>query len=555
MRRLKSFGVLIGTVGLLAGAAACGTSTSGGSSSAGPSGTLTLSDESGALWTCGFNPFNPNVSFLDFGPVYEPLMFVDTLQNGKISPWLATSYAWSNDNKTVTFTIRSGVKWSDGKPFSAADVVFTFNLLKKFPALDLNSVWSVLSSVTQKGSNQVVMTFKNQAVPYFYYIADQVPIVPEHIWSTIKNPVTFNDPDPIATGAYTVKCKPEQISFIANKKYWQPGEPKLAQVNEPAFTSNDPANTELATGQAQWGAQYIPDIKTFYSDKNSGNHYWFPPIANVSIFINQKNPLLALPVREAMAYAINRQNVSQVGESGYEPAGNQTGIVTPTFSAWEDSSEATGQYAYSYDPTKAEQILTAAGYKKNSSGIFVSPSGKPLSFSIINNGGYSDWVASMQVIQTDLKAVGIQITPNNVTGTSYTDDLLNGDFQLAYGDETGGPTPYYEMRQWLYSKNTAPIGQQASSNYERYSNPATDALIDEYGTTTSAAMQHSIVDQLEEVMLKDVPIIPVTEEVDWYQYNTGSFTGWATPSDAYAQPAAYQTPDLGIMLLHIAPKK
>jgi peptide/nickel transport system substrate-binding protein len=68
-------------------------------------------------------------------------------------------------------------------------------------------------------------------------------------------------------------------------------------------------------------------------------------------------------------------------------------------------------------------------------------------------------------------------------------------------------------------------------------------------------MQHTIVDQLEEVILKDVPLIPVTEEVDWYQYSTGSFTGWATQQDAYAQPAAYQTPDLGIMLLHIAPKK
>jgi len=516
---------------------------------------LTLSDESGALWTCGFNPFNPSVSYLDFGPVYEPLMFVDTLQNGKISPWLATKDVWSNGNKTVTFTIRSGVKWSDGKPFSAADVVYTFNLLKKYPALDLNAVWSVLSSVTQQGSDQVVMNFKTAAVPYFYYIADQVPIVPEHIWSTLKDPVTYNDPDPIGTGAYTAKCKPEEITFLANKHYWQPGEPKLAEVLEPAFTSNDPANTELATGQAQWGAQYIPDIKTFYSDKSSTNHYWFPPIANVSIFINLKNPMLSnVAVRRAMAYAINRQNVSQVGESGYEPAGNQTGIVTPTFSSWEDAPEA-GQYNYSYDPAKAEQILTAAGFKKNSSGIFVSPSGKPLSFSILNNGGYSDWVASMQVIQSDLKAVGIQVTPDNLSGTSYDDALLDGNFQLAYGDETGGPTPYYEMRQWLYSANTAPIGQQASSNFERYSNPATDKLINEYGATTSAAMQHNIVDQLQEVILKDVPVIPVTEEVDWYQYSTSSFTGWATPQDAYAQPAAYQTPDLGIMMLHIAPKK
>jgi peptide/nickel transport system substrate-binding protein len=554
MRRLKSFGVLIGTVGLLAGAAACGTGTPSSGSGSGPSGVLTISDESGALWTCGFNPFNGNVSFLDFGPVYEPLMFVNSLESGKVTPWLATSYAWSNDNKTVTFTIRKGVKWSDGKPFSAADVVFTFNLLKKFPGLDLNSIWSVLSSVTQNG-DQVVMNFKNAAVPYFYYIADQVPIVPEHIWSSLKNPVTYNDPNPIGTGAYTVKCKPQQITFLASKDYWQPGEPKIAQVNEPAFTSNDPANTYLATGQAQWGAQYIPSIKTFYSAKSPNYHYWFPPVANVDIFINLKDPILSnVAVRQAMAYAIDRQKVSQIGESGYEPASNQTGIVTPTFASWEDAPEA-GQYNYGYDPAKAISILKHAGFKQNSSGIFETPSGQPLSFKILNNGGYSDWVASVQVIQQELKAVGIQLTPENLTGTSLTNAIYNGQFQLAYDDESGGPTPYYEMRAWLYSKNTAPIGQQASSNFERYSNPATDQLIDEYATTTSSTMQHSIIDQLEEVMLKDVPVIPVTEEVDWYQYDTGSFTGWATPSDPYAQPAAYQTPDLGIMLLHLAPKK
>jgi len=551
MRRLKSLAVLIGAAGLLA--AACGTSTTG-SGNAGPSGTLTISDESGALWTCGFNPFNGGVSYLDFGPVYEPLMFVNSLQNQKVTPWLASSYAWSNGNKTLTFTIRSGVKWNDSKPMTAADVAFTFNLLKKFPGLDGNAVWTVLSSVTQQGNN-VVMNFKSPSVPFFYYIADQVPIVPEHIWSSIKNPVTFNDPNPVATGAYTVKCKPQQITFLANKHYWQPGEPKIATVLEPAFTSNDPANTYLATGQAQWGSQYIPSIKTFYTDKSPDYHYWFPPVANVSLFINLKDPILSnVAVRQAMAYAIDRQKVSQVGESGYEPPGNQTGIVTPTYSSWQDSS-AMSQYNYTYNPQKAIQILQHAGFKKGSNGIFQTPSGKPLSFNVVNVGGYSDWVASMQVIQANLKAVGIQVNPENLNGTSYDTALFNGQFQLAYASLTGGPSPYYELRQLLASANTAPIGKQASSNYERYSNPATDALFSQYAITTSTATQHSIINQLQQVMLKDVPVIPVTESVDWYQYDTGSFSGWATPSNPFAQPAAYSVPDLGIMLLHLKPKK
>jgi peptide/nickel transport system substrate-binding protein len=375
------------------------------------------------------------------------------------------------------------------------------------------------------------------------------------IWSKLKNPVTFNDPHPIGTGAYVVNpCTSENITFTPNKHYWQPGEPHIAKVDYPAFTSNTPANTYLATGQAQWGSQYIPDIKTFYSSKSPSYHYWFPPVANVSLFINLKNPVLSnVAVRQAMAYAIDRPRVSQIGESGYEPPSNQTGIVTPTFSTWLDSSEAAAFGGYKYDPAKAVQILTKAGFKKNSSGIFVSPSGQELSFSVLNQGGFSDWVASMQIIQADLKAVGIAITPVNLAGTDFDTRVYDGDFQLAYDSETGGPTPYFELRQWLCSCNTAPIGKTASTNWERYSSPATDKLLGEYGATTSPTLQRSIVDKLEEVMLKDVPVIPVTESVDWYQYDTAAFSGWETPSDPYAQPAAYDTPDMGITLLHLKP--
>ena len=561
MRRTIRAGAVL-AAGLLAAAlAACGGSSpsasSGSGSASGPSGTLTISNEQGTLWTCSFNPFNPSnlAQGVTFGQVYEPLAFVNTLQSGKATPWLATAWAWSNGNKMLTFTIRNGVKWNDGTPMTAADVAFTFNLMKKFPTLDLNSVWSVLSSVTQQG-NKVVMTFKNAAVPYFYYIADQTPIVPQHVWSTIANPVSYADANPVGTGAFTVNpCSAQNITYVANPHYWQPGEPKLAKVLYPAFTSNDPANTYLATGQAQWGSQFIPNIESFYTSKSADNHYWFPPIANVTLIPNLTVPgLNNAAVRQAMAYAIDRNRVSQIGEYGYEPPANQTGIVTPTFSSWQDTSAAS-QYDYTYNPAKAKQILTSAGFKMGSNGIFASPSGKPLSFTVINIGGYSDWVASMQVIQQDLKAVGIQITTDNLSQNDFLSRLYNGDYQLAYNNQQGGPSPYYEFRQWLYSANSAPIGKQASSNWERYSNPATDALINQYATTTSQAQQQQIVDQLQQVLLKDVPFIPVTEEVAWYQYNTSKFTGWVTQSNPYAVPAAYFYPDMGQVLLHLAPAK
>jgi peptide/nickel transport system substrate-binding protein len=554
MRRFTIIAVL--TVAALLGAACGGSSSSSNNASSGPSGVLTLDNESGGTWACSFNPFNLSYVSFSVGNIYEPLVFVNALQNAKTTPWLATSWAWGNDNKQLTFTIRNGVKFSNGTPMTAADVVYTFNLLKQNKTLDINSVWSVLSSVTQQGSNQVVMKFKGAAVTYFYYIGDQIPIVSKAIWSKIANPVTYPDKHPVGTGAFTMsKCTPQNITYTANRHYWQPGLPKVGTVNYPAFLTNDTANTYLANGQAQWGSQFIPSIKQFYLSKNPNYRYWFPPIANVTLFINLTNPILKnVAVRQAMAYAINRQKVATIGEYGYQPASNQAAIVTPTFSSWLDTSQLAA-YGYSYNPAKAISILQKAGFKRGPDGIFQTPSGKPLSFTVVNNGGFSDWVAAMQVIIADLKAVGIQVTPNNVAYSTWQTDIYTGKFDLGYYGQTGGPSPYYELRQDLYSGNTAPIGTAAGSNFERYSNPATDKLINEYAATTDPAQQHSIVNQLQKVMLSEVPVIPVTEGVDWFQYDAGSFSGWPTPSNPYARPAIYIYPDWAQVMLHLVPKK
>jgi peptide/nickel transport system substrate-binding protein len=562
MRRLTRYGVII-AAGMLAAGCSAGSSSSsssGSGSSGGKTSTssvLTISNENGTLWTCGFNPLNASDTLLSVGFTYEPLVYINPLQDGKTTPMLASSWAWGPGNKSLTFTIRKGVKFSDGTPMTAADVAYTFNMEKKYPALDLTGVWSVLSSVTATSPSTVVMDFSTVAVPYFYYIADQTPIVPEHIWSQIANPTTDPISHPVGTGPYLMsKCSPSNITYTANPHYWQPDEPKIAKIQYPAYTSNNTANDDLANGNAQWGAQYIPGIKAFYTSKSANFHYWFPPTVNVSLVPNLTNPLLSnVNVRKAISYAIDRSQVSSVGESGYEPPANQTGIVTPTFSATLNNS-ALSSWGNGYNPAKAKALLAAAGYHMGSGGVMTNAAGQKLAFTVINIGDYSDWVASMQVIQQDLLAIGIQITPDNLSNTDFDADLYYGKYQLAYYDQqTFGPSAYYELNNWLNSANTAPVGKVAASNYERYSNPATTALLNQYATTTSATTQQSILNQIQQVMLNTVPVIPVVEAVDWYQYDTGAFTGWPTSGDPYAQPSAYAYPDNEQVLLHLAPAK
>jgi peptide/nickel transport system substrate-binding protein len=563
---MKRFTLLTALAAVSVLATACGSSSSSKSSGTSPSapttasGKVVIDNESGSTWTCQFNPFNASVTLVSFGFVYEPLQYINILQSSAPPvPWLANSSAWSPDYKTLTFTLRSGVKWSDGQPFSATDVAYTFNAMKSDKAIDLNALWAAdggpLTNVAASG-NQVVFTFKTPAASYFYYVADQTPIVPQHIWSTLDQTKlhSYADSHPVGTGPYQVaNCGAQNIKYLRNTTYWQSSSghpvPAIEEVDYPAFLSNTPANLFLAQGQANWGGQYVPNIDSFYVAKDPAHrHYWFPPVLNVSLFPNLENPVLSqLPVRQAISLAIDRSRVSKLGESGYQQPANQTGVVTPTYQTWEDTSLP----ATAHNPGKAVQILDSAGFKKGSDGIYRDKSGRPLSFIVKSISGYSDWDASLQVIGQELKAVGISITTQDETTGTYTTDLQGGKFELAYAGSGGpapspGPSPYYELRGLLFSGN---IG---STNYSRYKSAAVDSLFDQY-PAASQSQQVSIMHQVQAAMVNEVPLIPVTEGVDWYQYDTTNISGWPTESNPYAQPSPYQAPDMEVVLTRLVP--
>jgi peptide/nickel transport system substrate-binding protein len=558
MRRSKPIAVLI-AVGMLV--TACGstdqtsatpTSTGGAATTHKQGGTVTIANVQGQTWTCQFNPFNPAVNTVSLGFVYEPLVFVNLLKDQAETPMLASSYKWSDDKKSIVFTIRDGVKWNDGQPFSANDVAFTFNLMKKTPAIDLYSLWTGagLQSVTASG-NQVTMTFNAAAQPYFFNFANQVGIVPEHVFSTgdaAAHPDTWADPNPVGTGPFKVDpCSANNIQYVANPTYWQPGKPYIQKVEYPAYLDNGPANLDLAAGKAQWGSQFIPNIQQFYLNRSKDNHTWSPPVTNVCLYPNldpSHQATSKLAVRQAMALAIDRSQVAQIGEGGQQPAANQTGVVTPTFDKYFDGAALSASGYDKPNVEKAKQLMASAGYSTSN----------PLKLSVITITGYTDWDASLAVIKQHLQPIGIDLTVNDLAGQTYYDKLYKGDFDLAYYGQAGGPTPYYELRQILYSKNSAPIGQDASFNYERYNNPEVDKLFEQYPGADDAG-QVAIIKQVGAAMLRDIPIIPVTESVDWFQYNTADIQGWPTEDDPYAQPAAFNVPDTGQVLTHLWSQK
>jgi peptide/nickel transport system substrate-binding protein len=514
-----------------------------------PGGTVTISNETGATWNCQFNPLTTNQQEAN-GYLYESLLYINPLQSTAApTPLLATSYKWNSTDTQLTFQIRSGVKWSDGTAFSAADVAYTFNLIKANSSLDNYGLWSApskggagLASVTASGST-VTMNFSANASVFFYDVANMVPIVPQHIWSTVGNPTNYTDTKPVGTGPFVVNnCSADNIKYTANPTYWMPNEPHVQTINYPAYLSNDPANNDLASGKANWGGQYIPSVNNFYLSKSSNYHIWSPPVTNVSLIPNTAQGATAnVAVRQAISYALNRGQIASIGEQGEEPAANQTGVVSPTFNSFLNSSALSASGYSTQNLSKASTLLKDAGYSTS----------HPLSLTVKTVTGYSDWDADLQVVKQELAGIGINISVLDEADNTFTSDLDNGNFQLIMYGPPGGPTPYYELHLMLDSANYAAVGSAAEGDYGRYKNTALDADFGQYAAATSQAGQQQALDQVQTVMLNDVPLIPVVESVDWFQYSTAQLEGWPSAADQYAQPSPWTYPDVEQVLLHL----
>jgi peptide/nickel transport system substrate-binding protein len=344
------------------------------------------------------------------------------------------------------------------------------------------------------------------------------------------------------------------LTETKNPIYWQKGLPKITTVQLPAFTSNGPANDLLASGQANWGGEYIPNEGSFYLSKSSYYHAWYPALATHYLIINLKTPLLSnVAVRKAMVFALDPATVARLGEDGEAQAQNQEGVTVPAFNSWIDKP-LVQKYDYHYDPAQAIKLLQQAGFRRSGDGTFSTPSGKPLSFTAIEVSGETDEIEDLQIMIDEWKAVGIQVTPEQISNSADLSDLELGNYQVGWEQPNNfqGPTPFYSMAPELNSADSAPIGKTAVADYARYDSPATDALINQYAATTSLRVQHNIIDQLQKVMLSDVPYIPVVGNVSDYQYDNLQVVGWPTPQNPYAAPAPWDYPDWGIVLLHLA---
>jgi peptide/nickel transport system substrate-binding protein len=563
MRRLLTHRKImtVASAGVIAvGLGACSSSNSNpGSHGSGSAQTLVMESSPESTITQDFNPYVPTNAAYGMGAdglIYEPLIQFDIAAPPKYYPWLATGYSWSNGGKTIAFTIRSGVKWSNGALLTPADVAFTFNLVKANASI--NSGGLDISSVSTSG-NKVILTFPTPQYANLEEIGGTA-IVPQSIWGKAGNPGTYTDAHPVGTGPYMLSSfTPQGFTLVKNPHYWQPSLVKVDKIYFPVYTSNTGALTALFSGQITWTGNYIPGLQQQFVDKSPAyHHFWEAAGGDESLEPNlTKWPTNQLAVRQAMSLAVNRTVLASEGEAGLEnPELNSTGLTSPTFNPWS-GPVASMKFSASSQTAQAEQVLKSAGYTKGSGGYF-QKDGKTVAFTIISPSAYTDMSEVDSIAAQELRNAGIDATFQGISVNAWNTDVADGDFQVTEHWSNGGIAPYNMYNGWLNSALAS--GSSATGDYERLNDPALDADLAKLSGAPTVAGQTTDLVPLEKYVAANLPVIPVTTASEWFEYNSQDFTGWPTQQDPYdtGQPSGSNNgPGSGsdeVVVLHLSPR-
>jgi peptide/nickel transport system substrate-binding protein len=509
-------------------------------------GTLTIQGDAGTPQLVeNFNPLVIPTELHGAQLMYEPLEIRSPI-DGSFSPYLATGHTFP-DPRTVVFTIRQGVTWSDGKPFSAKDVVFTYDLLKKFPELDSNGIWSQISSATASG-NKVTVKFKKPNVPFVGVLAGQV-IVPQHLWAGVKDPAKFANTKPVGTGPFMLDTfAPTQYSLKKNPNYWQADKIAPDEVVMPAQTTNQTTNQlDVTSGKFDWAYNYLPDVqKTYVSRDKAHNTYWFPPGGTIGLFLNlTKKPYQDVDFRKGISLALDRDTIAQKAVNGYETGASQSGLILPNLQKWLDPSiPDSGNVAQDTSGALAE--FKKAGYTQKG-GKLLDSSGKQVSMSVMMPSNFTDWVAAGKEIVNQLGAIGIKVSLDTPTAAQYTSATQAGNYDVAFGGYGGTGDPYTDFNNALNSSYAAPVGTATAFNFERFKSPRVDAALNRLAGATGSSAQQTAVHQLEKIMYDQVPVVLMYYGGSWGLFSTKNFTGWPSQSDPYTLPTSYNNAILEVV--------
>lgn len=502
------------TPALADGASASASPSAGGTSSGT---TLTASMDNSGIDT--LNPFLSfyNASLNTFGMIYPSLTTLDS--EGAAIPYLAQSWQVSSDQLTWTFTIRSGLKWSDGQPLTAADAAWTLNLImtNKTAATANGSLVENFDKVSAPNDTTLVITTKKPQANMLYVSIpiSGIPIVPEHIWAShVSGLKDYKNTDypVVGYGPWTLtNYVTDQYETLTANHNWSNGDeaaPKFDNLVITNFKNSDSSVAALRSGQLDMVSVSATQFNALSSQPNIGSFQtagdsWMAVEVNAGAktsggkAMGTGNPILAdNTVRKAIHMAIDKAKLVNNLLLGKGIAG--AGYLPPAWPKWVWTPSDADKISFSLDGANA--LLDQAGYAKGSDGIRVDPkTNQKLSFRLGIHADRSDDAAIAALLKGWLAGIGISLKIESMSMTMLNNDLAKGDWDLLMDAWTTGPDPSYLLSiQTCAARPETPADSGMTDAF--FCDPQFDKLYAEQTVTLDATKRQEIVGQMQQIL-------------------------------------------------------
>jgi peptide/nickel transport system substrate-binding protein len=422
---------------------------------------------------------------------------------------LASDIKRSDDGLTFTFTLRDGVKFHDGRPFSSADAKYTLDLLLKSDFGKAASFFEgtgqekrgYIKSVDAPDPKTLVVTLNKPWVGLLSNLV-AIPILAKDSYEAVKT-------QPMGTGPFKFirYDNSQQICDLeAFPEYWE-GAPKLQSIRVRAIADMNAMQAELQSGRVD-----IAPLPTSLSP-DAVNRLGQDPNLQVKTFNGSNVVVLTMntssapvdnqKVRQAIAYGIDRQTMVTNLLKGYGKVANS---IIP-----EESWAYSPGQTYSFDPAAAKKLLDEAGFRDPDGDGPRMRFDKPIRYGLSGTSIVGRDVSV--IVQNQLKEIGVPVEIQTYEGNTLFDEMRRGNFQIGYSQWVGGnqdPIFYKD----LFATSEIPTQTRSARNRSRYSNPELDKLLEEAVNTFDRTRAKELYKQIQDIVSRDVPVFPL-----WYQSN------------------------------------
>ena len=452
--------------------------------------------------------------YMTLSYIFDTLMWKD--ESGLI-PYLAEDYSVSEDGLTYTFQLRKGVSFTDGTPFTAEDVKFTFDYMKEHPYK-----WVSVSMVEEASvvdEHTVEIKLNKTYNPFLSDVAGSLPILPKHIWENVTEPETFTEPEAaISTGPFILEnydSAAGTYTFKANEDYFY-GD---VQIDKLVIANVSGGDSKEALLSGEIAAAPNISYKAAMSLKDSPEYTVLegPGLSVTRLYFNFDEEAMAVKeIRQAMYHAVNLDEVVEkaYGGAGYPGSAGHVQPGTPWY------NPDVRQYAY--DVETAKKMLSEAGAADSNGDGILEYNGEEMSYTLTfteNDEKLAELLVSY------MKAVGIELVPQSADDATVKAAISEGNFELAFNTNGSfGGDPVFLSRFATVGADGAPsVTGQGGTTWE---SEEYNRIYNESAVEQDDAKRHQQVNELQEIIAEELPCLTLYYKKAVAAYNNTIFDGF-----------------------------